>query len=84
MQRSQLRYYNRLTLYIQTTHPSNTIVLYIIMTAVLRDMITNKKYFRTVVGGDVGSNSKNFLFKLDVFTTHAKVSPSEMPITLAL
>jgi hypothetical protein len=33
----------------------------------LKVMVKDKKYFRIVSGGDPGSNTKNYLFKYDVF-----------------
>lgn len=36
----------------------------------LKSMIVNKLFKTIIVGGDVGSNSKNFLFDLEVFKQH--------------
>ena len=38
--------------------------VYIIKTAKLKEMIANQLYHRIVIGGDPGSYSKNYLFKL--------------------
>jgi hypothetical protein len=48
--------------------PDGECHLYMAPTKVLKKLIEEKRYFRTVTGGDPGSNSKNYLFKLDVFT----------------
>lgn len=45
---------------------------YIIETAVLKSIIKKELYSRIVVGGDVGSESKNYLFEDTVFFQHAK------------
>jgi hypothetical protein len=52
--------------------PNQKIGAYIIKTDKLKEMIKDKLYFRTVVGGDPGSNSKNYLFKLDVVKENFK------------
>ena len=39
---------------------------YWIKVADLKSLVTDKKYFRKVIGGDSGSNTKMYLFKLDV------------------
>ena len=44
----------------------------VIQTPQLKKMIENQEYFRTVVGGDPGSFSKNYLFKLDVIKNNFK------------
>ncbi len=46
--------------------------VYIIKTELLKQMIADKLYHRIVVGGDVGSNSKNYLFKLQVVVENFK------------
>lgn len=54
-------------LYMYKVHqPDGKIGLYAINTKKLKRMISDEKYFRTVTGGDVGSNSMNYLFKLNV------------------
>ena len=54
--------------YVYKLHePNKTINFYIFTTKTLKQMITDKLFFRTVNGGDEGSNSLNYLFKLDVF-----------------
>jgi len=52
--------------------PDGTIGVYIIKTELLKQMIADKLYHRVVVGGDVGSNSKNYLFKLQVVVENFK------------
>lgn len=52
--------------------PNNKIGAYIIQTPKLKDMIKNRLYHRTVVGGDPGSYSKNYLFRLDVVKDNFK------------
>jgi hypothetical protein len=59
---------SRADLYMYKIHePSGTISFYLLDTKDLKTAIREKKYFRQVSGGDAGSDSKNFLFKLDVF-----------------
>ena len=53
--------------------PSGDIGYYMIETKTLKSMIKNNEYHRIVIGGDVGSNSKNYLFKLDIFRRKAKL-----------
>lgn len=53
--------------------PNGKIGFYIIETASLKAMICDKKYHRIVTGGDPGSDSKNYLFKLEVFKKHARL-----------
>ena len=58
--------------YIWKVHaPDTTIRVYEMTVRELREHIANKKYFREVVGGDVGSESKNYLFKLEFFEKNA-------------
>ena len=45
---------------------SGKIGAYIIPTKKLKQLIADEKYHRIVVGGDPGSDSKNYLFKLSV------------------
>lgn len=53
--------------YLYKVHkPDGVKSLYIISTDKLKKMVENKLFFRTVVGGDVGSGSKNYLFKLNI------------------
>lgn len=57
--------------YLYKVHcPDRGIRLYIIKTSKLKKMISNKEYFRVVSGGDPGSNSMNYLFKLDVIKSN--------------
>jgi len=54
-------------LYLYKVHePSGDKRLYVIETAKLKQMIKDELYFRIVNGGDVGSNSMNYLFRLMV------------------
>ena len=53
--------------YLYKTHePSGEKNMYVIKTSNLKEMIEERLYHRTVNGGDPGSNSLNYLFKLDV------------------
>ena len=53
--------------YLYKVHqPDGTKRVYIIRTNKLKEMIEQELYHRIVVGGDPGSNSKNYLFKLKV------------------
>jgi hypothetical protein len=59
--------------YIYKVHqPDGKKGVYVIQTPLLKKMIEDKEYFRTVVGGDPGSFSKNYLFKLDVIKSNFK------------
>ena len=59
--------------YIYKVHqPDGKKGVYVIQTPQLKKMIENQEYFRTVVGGDPGSFSKNYLFKLDVIKNNFK------------
>ena len=61
-------------LYIYRIHEPNGKISYCcIKTSTLMKMITDKKYFRMVVGGDVGSDTKNYLFKLNIFKNNAEI-----------
>lgn len=58
--------------YVWKVHaPDNTIRVYEMTVEDLRNHIANKRYFREVVGGDVGSESKNYLFTLEFFENNA-------------
>lgn len=46
--------------------------VYIIQTNKLKEMIANELYHQVVVGGDKGSYSKNYLFRLDVVKENFK------------
>lgn len=50
--------------------PDGKITLNSIMTYKLKEMIANNLYFTKVVGGDEGSNTMNFLFKLNIIKEH--------------
>ena len=59
--------------YLYKVHePSGEKRLYIIQTENLKKMIKEHKWFREVCGGDPGSNSRNYLFKLDVIKENFK------------
>ena len=59
--------------YIYKVHNADgTCGIYLFRTEVLKKMIADKMYFRIVNGGDVGSNSMNYLFKDYVFYKYAK------------
>lgn len=61
-------------LYMYKVHqPNGKIGLYAINTKKLKKMIADEKYFRIVTGGDVGSNSMNYLFKLAVIQENFKL-----------
>lgn len=52
--------------------PDNTIRVYQMSVEDLKKHIANEEYFRIVVGGDVGSESKNYLFKLDFIANNSR------------
>jgi hypothetical protein len=56
--------------YLYKVHRPDGIGLYVIKTDKLKKMIEDNLYFRTVNGGDPGSDSLNYLFKLAVFEQH--------------
>lgn len=58
--------------YIYKIHSKHGIKFYLYKTSQLKNMIANKYYFRIVNGGDVGSNSMNYLFEYDTFTRYGK------------
>jgi hypothetical protein len=59
--------------YVFRVHNSDkTSKVWIIRTETLKQIINEKLYSRIVVGGDKGSNSKNYLFKDSVFFSYAK------------
>ena len=51
--------------------PNGDVEVYGMKTATLRQMIENHQYFRTVTGGDAGSFTKSYLFKLDKFKANS-------------
>lgn len=60
--------------YLYKVHePSGEKNMYIIKTSELKEMVENKLWFREVNGGDPGSNSLNYLFKLGVIKSRFKV-----------
>jgi len=52
--------------------PDGRIGLYVIPTKDLKAMIARQEYFRIVNGGDPGSNSMNYLFKLNAIKHNFK------------
>jgi hypothetical protein len=58
--------------YIYKIHSKYGIKFYLYKTSQLKAMITDGLFFKTVNGGDVGSNSMNYLFDYDTFTKHGK------------
>jgi hypothetical protein len=52
--------------------PNGRITFTMMKTSDLKKMIADKKYFRVAEGGDPGSESKVYLFKVDVFRQHGK------------
>jgi hypothetical protein len=58
--------------YIYKIHTHAGVRVFIFKTKTIKDMIERKEYSRVVNGGDKGSNSMNFLFAYDVFTSHGK------------
>jgi hypothetical protein len=58
--------------YIYKIHSKYGIKFYLYKTSQLKAMIANNLFFRTVKGGDVGSNSMNYLFDYDTFTRYGK------------
>ncbi len=58
--------------YVYKIHTKNGIVYRLYKTETLKKMVENQEYFRIVNGGDKGSNSMNYLFKLEVFESHGK------------
>ena len=57
--------------YVYKLHTPKGIGFFIIKTDELKTMITKHEYKTIVTGGDVGSFSRNYLFGLNVFTSHA-------------
>jgi hypothetical protein len=59
--------------YIYIIHTKDDEVEYVMFkTGDLKDKITSKMYFRDITGGDKGSNTKNYLFKYDIFIMGGK------------
>ena len=59
--------------YIYKIHTKDFGIQYVIHKVdTLKTLIENKAYFRIVNGGDIGSNSMNYLFKYDVFVNSGK------------
>jgi hypothetical protein len=53
--------------------PNGDISIRLIETKALKNLIRQSKYHRIVTGGDEGSNSKNYLFKLSVFKDNSQL-----------
>lgn len=53
----------------------DTFDLYLINTKILQRLIKEGVYFDTMVGGDPGSRTKLYRFKLEEFKKHCKVVP---------
>lgn len=53
--------------------PNGDICVYMIETKLLKKMVNANQYHRVVTGGDEGSNSKNYLFKLETFKKNAQL-----------
>jgi len=62
--------------YVYKIHTRWGIKIFIFKTQAIKNMIAREEYHRIVNGGDTGSNSMNYLFAFDVFTSHGKdISP---------
>ena len=59
--------------YLFKVHTKGGIVYLLTRTEVLKKMIENHEYHRIVVGGDKGSDSKNYLFKFDVLKNKSRI-----------
>jgi hypothetical protein len=60
--------------YIYVVHaPDFKTKIFLIATKRLKEMIAKALYFRIVDGGDPGSHSMNYLFKLSVFEDYARL-----------
>lgn len=58
--------------YVYKVHTKNYgIQIFQIPVSILKEMIEDKLYFRIVSGGDVNSNSKNYLFRYSTFVKNA-------------
>ncbi len=62
--------------YIYKLHTALHGIQYVIhKTVEIKEMIKRKSYFRIVNGGDIGSNSMNYLFKYNVFIKTGMLLP---------
>lgn len=59
--------------YIYVIHAKDEIVYVQFPTQTLKNMIANKRYFRTANGGDPGSNTMIYLFKYEVFVKYGTI-----------
>lgn len=59
-------------------HPTGNTYYHLLKSEKLKDMICEKLFFREVVGGDAGSNSKNYLFRYDVIEKNSRKLFEEM------
>lgn len=61
-------------LYLFKIHKPDRDIDYLMLeTKTIKDLIRRKMYHRIVIGGDEGSNSKNYLFELEVFSKSGKL-----------
>lgn len=58
--------------YVYKIHTLHEIEFYLFQTSMLKSMIAKKLYFRIIIGGDPGSNSKNYLFEYEIFVKYGK------------
>lgn len=62
--------------YIYKIHTKDYGIKYVIhKVSEIKRMIADKEYFRIVNGGDIGSNSMNYLFKYDTFIKTGTILP---------
>jgi signal recognition particle subunit SEC65 len=59
--------------YIYKVHTPKGVIVVSISTKTLRKMIEDCQYHRIVSGGDEGSNSRNYLFRLDKFLQYSTI-----------
>ena len=64
--------------YIYVIHTKSGETEYVMFrTQDLKDMVSGRLHFRDVVGGDRGSNTKNYLFKYDLFISRGTTIHTE-------
>lgn len=51
--------------------PDGNVVIHALKTDRLREMIEKKEYYRIISGGDAGSFTRSYLFKLGIFKYHS-------------
>lgn len=59
--------------FIYKIHTQDGIRFYLFKTSALKRMIENREFFTSVIGGDIGSGSINYLFKYDTFIQRGKL-----------